>query len=181
MTCHFRFLFDSALRSGKLCVAVLRKTKRRAPAPPPSQQQQSASHQPRRENTTTPSSSNAATEQTTTGAGNNMDKNGQFATLPRIGMQLQDQQQSPNGFNNTKGQQGLSASSNDLAETQQGGDAEKSAAAAKGRVADLASPVTVARSDSVLSKMLPEVKRKVGNCTTRLYPIHLTLCSDVIV
>ncbi|XP_038078979.1 uncharacterized protein LOC119746231 isoform X2 [Patiria miniata] len=30
-----RFLLDSALRSGKLCVAILRKTKRKAPRPPP--------------------------------------------------------------------------------------------------------------------------------------------------
>ena len=29
-----RFLFDSALRSGKLCVAIFRKTKRKAPPPP---------------------------------------------------------------------------------------------------------------------------------------------------
>ena len=145
--CLFRFLFDSALRSGKLCVAVLRKTKRRAPAPPP--QQDNASVQGHR---------NSSTQQgAPTAAGRNMDnKNGHIATLPRTA-----HAQEPNGLHTKK--LALSGSAHNLAhnhgESSQGSSA---AVSLKGKAQELASPVTVARSDSVLSKMLPEVKRKVG-------------------
>ncbi|XP_072038388.1 PDZ domain-containing protein 2-like isoform X2 [Amphiura filiformis] len=139
------FLFDSALRSGKLCVAVLRKTKRRAPAPPSSiNSMQQVDNTP-----------NVQRPRTSITAGRTMDnRSGHIATLPRTNAH------EPNGFNiksQQQQQQPLSASAQNLAQNH-GGEANTGSMSAK--PPELASPVTVARSDSVLSKMLPEVKRK---------------------
>ncbi len=87
-----------------------------------------------------------------------MDNNsGHIATLPRTNVQDSN---GSNGINTKSQQKPLSASTQNLAS--RSNEANKGSMMATTKPSELASPVTVARSDSVLSKMLPEVKRKVG-------------------
>lgn len=185
-----RALLDSALRTGSnLCISVLRKTKRRAPPPPRKPKNVGAPSlsgaSPSPLSTSLSSSSSASTSTSTLmpdtangradtmrgPADSNKNKSsmmnsaGSTATLPNLGSRARGGQLVKEGSREIRRSKSGSvkrrAPPPPRKETRDQHTEEEVPATKHVRTSETPNPITVARSDSILSKMLPDLKKRV--------------------
>ncbi|XP_030832438.1 uncharacterized protein LOC579286 isoform X3 [Strongylocentrotus purpuratus] len=184
-----RALLDSALRTGSnLCISVLRKTKRRAPPPPRKPKNVGAPSlsgaSPSPLSTSLSSSSSASTSTSTLmpdtangradtmrgPADSNRNKSsmmnsaGSTATLPNLGSRARGGQLVKEGSREIRRSKSGSvkrrAPPPPRKETRDQHTEEEVPATKHVRTSETPNPITVARSDSILSKMLPDLKKR---------------------